>query len=155
MPEPGPKARYEIFRSGFNELLQYRAVSPLDQHITRELVPTETEQQPLELIPAYDVLRLTSMHERDSPGYKLWDIAERCEVIAIPGRVHTTSTNSVIQRMSARALRRLPLIAVVRYRLDTPCTIQEALSALSLAVQDEINAREIQGNPLLQFNPYA
>lgn len=49
------------------------------------------------------------------------------------------------QGLSGRTLRRLPALAIAMYTTSDPCPIEEALAALSRAVEDERNSRVRSG----------
>lgn len=47
----------------------------------------------------------------------------------------------VVQGLSGRTLRRLPTLALALHTTIDPCPIEEALRALSCAVNDELQAK--------------
>ena len=57
-----------------------------------------------------------------SPGYRVWTLAQRCE------------------GFSGRTLRRLPILGLAMYTWGGHCSLQDAVSALEAAVDQELIA---------------
>ena len=66
------------------------------------------------------------------PAKKLWDVAEKCE------------------SLSGRSLHRLPALALVLHTTSDPCSINEMMEALRIAVEDEVKTNEELENESLQ-----
>ncbi|MCJ1376729.1 hypothetical protein MMC20_007974 [Loxospora ochrophaea] len=163
VPQPCAEARYEIYRMCYLDLAKARIIAPissLDGTVSKptplhnrntppetavasitspsdgaSLLPSPREQgTPQEtsavrlenhwsiidshILPSYDLMQLHFWLELASPARKLWDIAERSK------------------GLSGRALRRLPILSLAMHTMKDPCPIEEALDALSQAVED-------------------
>ena len=51
-----------------------------------------------------------------------------------------------VEGLSARTLRRLPALALALYTDRDPCSMDEALTALSQAVDDEFAVKKVAGS---------
>ncbi|KAF2142209.1 uncharacterized protein K452DRAFT_298194 [Aplosporella prunicola CBS 121167] len=85
--------------------------------------PIHTLEEPVSLafIPTFAEMRLHLNNHPNSPGRRLWHIAQRC------------------QGMSGRALRRLPFLALGMHTFADPVFVDEGLAALELAVDDQLS----------------
>ena len=59
-------------------------------------------------------------NQPDSPAQRVWTLAQRCH------------------GLSGRTLRRLPILGLAMYTWGGQCTLQEAVSALEAAVEQEL-----------------
>ncbi|MCJ1227528.1 hypothetical protein MMC12_004184 [Toensbergia leucococca] len=135
IPNPCAKARYEIYRTSYLELAQCGIIAQVHHYETNnarisndgtdsespDTVIFERHHQNLDekLLPAYDLMQLHFGCELDSNPRKLWEVAKK-------------SIN-----FSGRTLRRLPVLALAMHTENDPCSFEEALTALSRAVEDE------------------
>jgi hypothetical protein len=139
IPSPTPLASYEIFRSSLNELLHCgvivndkeestanesvesrytRAESSQSLPITSDL-PTSLSQ--IRYFPSSEEVNVFCFDgNRNLEAWKLWKIAEKCN------------------GLSGRTLRRLPLLAVTMWTYCNPCSVSDALEALSFVVDEEL-----------------
>lgn len=125
IPSPSPAAIYNIFRSCLNELVRS---SLIDTAQTTEPEPTESTPEQWELtditpIPTFAEMKVKLLNQPQSPGRRLWATAQRCE------------------GLSGRTLRRLPILGLAMYTWGGDCTMQDAISALEAAVEQELEAK--------------
>ncbi|MCJ1481784.1 hypothetical protein MMC06_001943 [Schaereria dolodes] len=130
IPEPGARARYEIYRTSYIELARCGIIAPLrnqeDAHLINETAigiqsntnVSENYWDKLNdsILPPYDLMVLHCWTRLNCPARALWDVAERSN------------------DLSGRALRRLPAMALAIYTNHDPCTIEEAVECLSRSV---------------------
>ncbi|KAI4125609.1 MAG: hypothetical protein LQ347_005312 [Umbilicaria vellea] len=150
MPYPCATARYEIYRLCYLELAQSGIIAQVqdnEEDTTNEnsdvenhspgTVTSATQWHHLgeNLLPKYDMMQLYYFRDRNPNAVPrmLWDIAEKSDVVLDD------------QGLSGRTLRRLPALAIAMYTTSDPCPIEEALAALSRAVEDERNSRMRSG----------
>ncbi|KAL9098632.1 MAG: hypothetical protein Q9187_009623, partial [Circinaria calcarea] len=76
-----------------------------------------------EVMPDFELMQLRYGSDVNAPAKKLWDIAENSK------------------GLSGRTLRRLPTLALALHTTIDPCPIEEALRALSCAVNEELRAK--------------
>ncbi|KAF2090825.1 AAA-domain-containing protein, partial [Saccharata proteae CBS 121410] len=126
VPNPEPRAVYEILRSCLNELIRceiitttghQEQVSPTSDSATDDSYPDSSfvlvDQAS---IPSFAEMNVHLWDQPNSPAMRLWNIAQKCE------------------SMSGRSLRRLPALALAMHTFSDPCSIYEALEALSVEV---------------------
>ncbi|KAF2166587.1 hypothetical protein M409DRAFT_66601 [Zasmidium cellare ATCC 36951] len=171
VPTPSPAAIYNIFRSCLNELVRAslidltassvssssavgasrsspspngskrRAVSvaPSSNSNTtlddQQVEPTSPLSEPspssahswtdltVPTIPTYVVTQMTLSKQPDSPGWRVWELAKKCE------------------GFSGRTLRRLPILGLAMYTWGGNCSLQDAVSALEAAVNEELKVK--------------
>ncbi|KAA6412170.1 MAG: pachytene checkpoint component Pch2 [Lasallia pustulata] len=141
IPQPSATARYEIYRLCYLELAQAGLIAPVQDYeeddagaengdVERNSPGTVTGATRWRVLnedalPVYHMMQLQYWRDQnpDSVARKLWAIAEKSDDI------------------SARTLRRLPALALAMYTNSDPCPIDEALTALSRAVEDERSSR--------------
>lgn len=88
-------------------------------------------------LPAYNILCLRYWNDQQSLPWRLWTIAEN-SVVSGP-LAYVISCHPLIgnQDLSGRTLCRLPVLALAMHIRKDPCSIDEALVALSKAVEEE------------------
>lgn len=168
IPTPSPAAIFEIFRSCLNELVRaslidHEAASvssrsamgvsmpsspPTSSSNKRRAVASsskkkQTETEPsssilseppsssssvveisMPTIPTYAQTKVTLSDQPDSPGWRVWTLAQKCE------------------GFSGRTLRRLPILGLAMYTWGGDCSLQDAVSALEAAVDQELKAKQ-------------
>lgn len=94
-------------------------------------IVTESNSQEFPFLTPGDVLagssvfltlpevRLSGWAQPEHPSNSLWELAQKCE------------------SLSGRTLRRLPYLALAMYTYADKCTIEDALKALTLAIDSE------------------
>ncbi|KAF2842689.1 AAA-domain-containing protein [Patellaria atrata CBS 101060] len=131
VPNPCRRATYDILRSCLNELIRCGLVTN-GESVENETGETSNDEVSLlpvsgwELvdtpsIPTHTEMNVQYWNRPDSVPRKLWTICERCE------------------GLSGRTLRRLPFLALALHTNDDHCNIQEALTALSISVGEELH----------------
>ncbi|EON64972.1 hypothetical protein W97_04207 [Coniosporium apollinis CBS 100218] len=129
IPNPPPRAIYEILRSSLNELIRCDLLIPTDDpddasdgasSDSVSLVQAGSDWEVLVLgsFPSFAEMNVHLWNRPNAPARKLWKLAQRCE------------------GFSGRALRRLPFLALAMHTYSDPCPVPEALAALSLAVDE-------------------
>jgi len=90
-------------------------------------------------LPTHDLMLLHYYGDESSWPRKLWDVAER-SVVGPPTTVFETNSadEDCIQSLSGRTLHRLPLLSLAKYSMQDPCPMDQALEALSKAVDNEL-----------------
>ncbi|MCJ1364287.1 T-complex protein 1 subunit beta [Acarospora aff. strigata] len=138
VPNPSAKAGYEILRTCYCELVRCGIVANVGASEVTGTIQESTQQSQWQIVdtialPQYpDLLLDYWLHPASAPK-RLWSIAER----------------SV--GLSARTLRRLPALALALYTDRDPCSMDEALTALSQAVDDEFAVKKAAFNPTQIF----
>ncbi|KAF2759327.1 pachytene checkpoint component Pch2 [Pseudovirgaria hyperparasitica] len=133
VPNPCPRAIYEIFRTCINELLRTGVLVPSksnneDPNLNmRPESPLSQSVHDFVLIEPISIPRFAEMEIRlydqpHAPARKLWIISQKAD------------------GLSGRTLRKLPFLALALYTFTEPSTIHEGLYALSLAVEHELRA---------------
>lgn len=91
-------------------------------------------------LPEYTGLYLRYWNDQQSLPWRLWTIAEK-SVVSLP-LIGVILYRPFIkkQNLSGRTLCRLPVLALAMHVRRDPCTIDEALVALSKAVEEEKTA---------------
>ncbi len=126
LPNPCARATYEILRSSLNELIRCRIITV--QETSGNAKGDEdvnsggqgaTAGPECHSIATFAEMNVRFYNLPNSPSRMLWDIVSRCE------------------GFSGRSLRRIPVLAVALYTHGQSCSIEEALAAVSLAVNDE------------------
>ncbi|KAK7554545.1 pachytene checkpoint component Pch2 [Phyllosticta citricarpa] len=123
IPNPEPRAIYEILRSSLNELIRHQILAPLEVSGQDE----EFFEDGGHWFPsAAQLLLCSGWNEEDdaeapsSPAIRLWKISEKCE------------------GMSGRALRRRPANALAMYTYSSPVALNALLDALEKKVINDI-----------------
>ncbi|KAL8731523.1 MAG: hypothetical protein Q9166_003369 [cf. Caloplaca sp. 2 TL-2023] len=131
IPEPGVRIRYEIFRKCYLHLLESGVIAPLKDNSDAEedlldsptgyvlLNGEQSATQSIEAFPVYEIMQVQYRKKEKSTPYKLWKIAEKSN------------------GLSGRALQRLPMQALTMYIDFDPCSLAEAVDALSRAVDEQ------------------
>lgn len=126
---PSVNTAYEIFRSTYNELIRSGIiVQPaipedelcvqMDSDTENSLVEIWTSRQPPFLeFPSVSEVNAHLWNQPHAPGRRLFMIAETAK------------------GFSGRKLRRLPLMALALHTFGDPCTVDQALEALSMEVE--------------------
>lgn len=96
-------------------------------------------------LPEYDGLCLRYWNDQKSLPWKLWTIAEKSAVSSPLVGVMPYHPLIEKQNLSGRTLCRLPVLALAMHIKRDPCTIDEALVALSKAVEEE-KMTEVNGH---------
>ena len=65
-------------------------------------------------------VRSSTQPDPSSPGQRVWALAQKCE------------------GFSGRTLRRLPILGLAMYTWEGTCTLNDAVSALEKAVEQEV-----------------
>jgi len=113
---PTASAIYIILRTCLNELIRCGLIEEQVFHSLFYLFSwLKGEKRP---IPCPEEARMNMFSQPNSPSSKLWRCAKEC-----------TS-------FSGRTLRRLPVLMHARYIQREKCTLDEALEALEMTVQD-------------------
>lgn len=154
IPCPSPEAVYNIFRSCLNELVRSSIVASADipptpstaraavshtsgvcsastnKHLTRSQAATlsSSPPDPWSLIaepeiPTYAEMRVRFSTQPQSPAYRLWVLAQSCH------------------GLSGRTLRRLPILGLAMFTWGGAVDIDDAISALEAAVEQELMAQ--------------
>ena len=93
-----------------------------------------------EVMPEFELMQLRYWSDPNSPARKLWSIAENSRVGPLKIIIQVFLMG-IVQGLSGRTLRRLPTLALALHTTIDPCPIEEALRALSSAVNDELQAK--------------
>lgn len=174
IPSPSPAAIYNIFRSCLNELVRSHLVDPAaaqvsarDFELKRSVTvaatppskptprttrsakskakapvtpPTKAPAAPpssstepwtvvlTPLIPTFAEMMTYYIAKRTAPGARVWDLARKCE------------------GFSGRTLRRLPILGLAMYTWGGNCSLDDAVSALEAAVEQELLAKVSEGS---------
>lgn len=155
IPSPSPAAIYNIFRSCLNELVRSSLVNVADQQVsvrastsssatlsssprkpvTRSKKATgkaktqtkapSSSPEPWDIvsapsIPTFSATQVSQFSKTPSAGRRVWEIAEKCE------------------GFSGRTLRRLPILGLAMYTWGGNCSLDDAVSALEAAVDQEL-----------------
>lgn len=162
IPSPSPAAIYNIFRSCLNELVRSSLVDAAAVQVSsptntaRKVVsrstattsssptkPTTRSKTPAlpsspeswtilsaPEIPAYSEMLVRWVNQPQSPGRRVWAVAQKCE------------------GFSGRTLRRLPILGLAMYTWGGNCSLDDAVTALNAAVDQELLAttRRVQGD---------
>ena len=156
IPNPSAKARYEVYRRCYLELALCGIIAPVHHYEDGDTCMVEGEPEcgspsnvtfqsrchvlDKEVMPEFELMQLRYWSDPDSPARKLWSIAENSKV-GFHSKLPSKFVNGVTQDLSGRTLRRLPTLALALYTTIDPCPIEEALRALSCAVNDELQAK--------------
>lgn len=164
IPTPSPAAIYNIYRSCLNELVRANLIdlagmsvsfnsavgvssspssnSSKRRAVTRSGKPKQGEPSSSLLsdppssssgawenvsipsIPTYAETKIALRNQPDSPGWRVWTLAQKCE------------------GFSGRTLRRLPILGLAMYTWGGNCSLQDAVSALEAAVDEEMKAMQ-------------
>ncbi|KAL6716190.1 hypothetical protein ACLMJK_005756 [Lecanora helva] len=144
VPLPNAEARYEILRIRCLELAKCGILAPIKDPMCSDSgslsVPEDGSSpsrsnghhpqfRPLtpDVLPPYNRMMLRYFPDETSWPRKLWNIAEKNE------------------NLSGRTLHRLPILSLAMYARQDPCPMDEALDALSRAVDEEMNAAKETG----------
>ncbi|KAK5134309.1 hypothetical protein LTR08_006738 [Meristemomyces frigidus] len=151
IPCPSAAAIYNIFRSCLNELIRSNVVhvaalqvsaSPANKRraisraatsgsssspfkaVTRSKTPVASSPEAWKMVAAPEVPTFSEMKIRftdlpSSPG-RVWALAQKCE------------------GLSGRTLRRLPILGLAMYTWGGECSLDDAVSALEAAVEQEL-----------------
>ncbi|KAF2405311.1 pachytene checkpoint component Pch2 [Trichodelitschia bisporula] len=136
IPQPSPRAVYEIFRSGLQELMRCNIITQGGGSTV--VNPTQCghdgacsrppksgcESKTVQLLPSLAEVEIHLWNRPEAPGSRLWAIAQNC------------------RGFSGRSLRRLPMLSIAMYTYGEACTIEEALHAMATAVGEEIARME-------------
>jgi pachytene checkpoint protein 2 len=152
IPKPCAKARYELYRTCYLDLSRCGIISRIcrvaqKDSNSRNRVLSESEvpmtissdEDTLNVdektLPEYSVLCLRFWNVRESLPWRLWAIAEN-SFVSDPFAI-SCQTLMGNQGFSARTLCRLPILALAMHVRKDPCSMDEALTALAKAVQEE------------------
>lgn len=92
MPEPGVRARYEILRKCYLDLLESNVIAPLGENVeihedehscSSDFATFETEElatPPCEALPTYETMQISFRIQENSVPYRLWKIVEKSAV---------------------------------------------------------------------------
>ncbi|GAB1735415.1 hypothetical protein NU219Hw_g3048t2 [Hortaea werneckii] len=153
IPCPSPTAIYEIFRSCLNELVRSSIVADRDvtasNTSTHELRPRRavsrvqrkvSSPQPVQdrnppgsssqepaTIPTYSEMFVHWTTRPQSPGSRVWNLAQKCH------------------GLSGRTLRRLPILGLAMHTWGGNVSLNDAVSALEAAVEQELEVLKITG----------
>ncbi|KAL1393643.1 putative pachytene checkpoint component Pch2 [Phyllosticta capitalensis] len=122
VPNPEPRAIYEILRSCINKLIQKEILEPLVVQGQDEEFFGDGE---LSFPSAAQLLLCSGWEDEEndgttrSPAIRLWRFSEKCE------------------GMSGRALRRLPLKALARHTYSNPVALETLLDALEKLLTED------------------
>ncbi|KAI9876754.1 MAG: hypothetical protein M1830_005802 [Pleopsidium flavum] len=135
VPEPCGQACYEILRTCYIELVNCGIIASLQEHEEDNTVQNADNQSQWQILdtialPRYSDMVLNFWMDPTSAAKQLWNTAEKCA------------------GLSGRTLRRLPALALALYTNSDPCPMNEALRALSQAVDDEFAAKKMSGYQL-------
>ncbi|KAL8903479.1 MAG: hypothetical protein Q9207_003892 [Kuettlingeria erythrocarpa] len=135
VPGPSTSIRYEMFRRCYFELLASNVVTPMSRGSDNEEIDVNgsagnglleswqviarANRTADELLPTYEVMELSFRTDTKSMPYKLLEIAEKSA------------------GLSGRVLQRLPTQALAMHIRFDPCSIEEALEALSRMVDEQ------------------
>jgi len=133
IPCPSPAAIYNIFRSCLNELIRSRLIQAEARHspstggpTTRSKTTTSTSSpEPstpaIHELPTFAEMKVRLINAPESPG-RVWVIAQKC------------------RGFSGRTLRRLPILGLAMYTWGGTCSLDDAVTALGAAVEQELQA---------------
>lgn len=122
VPNPEPRAIYEILRSSLNELIRNNILAPLEvSGQDQEFFEDDGHWFPstAQLLFCSGWIDEDDAEALSSPAIRLWRISERCE------------------GMSGRALRRMPANALAMYTYFNPVELGALLDALERTVMDD------------------
>ena len=148
IPCPSPAAIYNIFRSCLNELIRSNVVdvaalqaSPGKRTSTSRASASESSSSPHKIstrsnpvasspdswvttvapeVPTLSEMKIRLVDQPCSPGRRVWVLAQKCE------------------GLSGRTLRRLPILGLAMYTWGGACSLDDAVSALEAAVEQEL-----------------
>ncbi|KAK4500318.1 hypothetical protein PRZ48_008507 [Zasmidium cellare] len=80
-------------------------------------------------IPTYVETTIGLSDQPDSPGQRVWKLAQKCE------------------GFSGRTLRRLPILGLAMYTWGGNCSLQDAVCALEAAVNEELKVKKSANEP--------
>jgi len=163
IPTPSPAAIYNIFRSCINELVRSSLVDSTTTNPTTPVhaAPPSTPPKPTtranknkrkldqtdppssssrttlipssssandswslvaqpQTIPPFSEMKVKYENQPSSPAHRVWTLAQRCH------------------GLSGRTLRRLPILGLAMYTWGGICSLEEAVSALEKAVEQEL-----------------
>ncbi|KAK4541584.1 hypothetical protein LTR36_007881 [Oleoguttula mirabilis] len=155
IPSPSPAAIYNIFRSCLNELVRSSLVDAAAMQVSsctttaRRVVSRSTSTgssspaKPIKRsktlasssspepwtvisapeIPTYSEMLVRWVNQPQSPGRRVWALAQKCE------------------GFSGRTLRRLPILGLAMYTWGGDCSLDDAITALEAAVNQELLAK--------------
>ena len=171
IPSPSPAAIYNIFRSCLNELVRSsfvdlaaaqisprslepktptRAVPPARKPAPRTTRSAKSKAPPpakapaapptsspepwtvvsAPVIPPFAEMMIYYNAKAKSPGGRVWDLAQKCE------------------GFSGRTLRRLPILGLAMYTWGGDCSLDDAVSALEAAVEQEWLVKDVKGKKM-------
>ncbi|RMX75392.1 hypothetical protein D0869_11663 [Hortaea werneckii] len=153
IPCPSPTAIYDIFRSCLNELVRSsivadgkltasnnsthelrprRAVSRVQRNVSSpqsvqdRMSAGSSSQEPV-TIPTYSEMFVHWTTRPQSPGSRVWNLAQECH------------------GLSGRTLRRLPILGLAMHTWGGNVSLNDAVSALEAAVEQELEFLRIKG----------
>ncbi|KAK4561007.1 hypothetical protein LTR86_004962 [Recurvomyces mirabilis] len=141
IPSPSAEAVYEILRSCLNEMIRSTlidvpvvpvvpqkaskkregptaGVSGSDERLYESWVKVTTS-----IVPTFSETQLYHLSNVQSAGARVWSIAQQC------------------QGFSGRTLRRLPILGLAMYTWGGQISLQDAISALEAAVDQEVKVK--------------
>ncbi|KAK5009973.1 hypothetical protein LTR28_012445 [Elasticomyces elasticus] len=149
IPNPGPTAIYEIFRSCLNELIRTQLITSIPDStavtdfgggssgtgdyssspgspFASSYGADSWELLDAVSIPSYAEMNVHLFNQPLAPARRLWQIAQKCD------------------GLSGRTLRRLPFLALAMHTFGDVCSLHEALSALAAAVEQEAYSMRVR-----------
>ncbi|KAI7492558.1 hypothetical protein KC357_g1209 [Hortaea werneckii] len=154
IPCPSPTAVYEIFRSCLNEMVRSsivtedrvvtasnnsthelrprRAVTRIQRNVpspqpVQDPMSTRSPSQEPVTMPTYSEMFVHFTTRPQSPGSRVWNLAQRCH------------------GLSGRTLRRLPILGLAMHTWGGNVSLNNAVSALEAAVEQELEVLKIKG----------
>jgi pachytene checkpoint protein 2 len=171
IPVPSQAAIYNIFRSCINELIRSELVDshtpgsaqpssdpvappstpPNNRPTTRpkkrakrnpapvqalQVVPSSSPSlgSAPQTLPTFSELQVKFLHQASSPAYRVWDLAKRCH------------------GLSGRTLRRLPILGLAMYTWGGRVGVDEAVTALEKAVEQEMLVVKREDRDVVEVN---
>lgn len=81
-------------------------------------------------IPTREATIMTLSKQPDSPGWRVLELAKKCE------------------GFSGRTLRRLPILGLAMYTWGGNCSLEDAISALKAAIDEELKVKQSASEPV-------
>ncbi|KAK3677613.1 hypothetical protein LTR78_002463 [Recurvomyces mirabilis] len=132
IPSPSAEAVYEILRSCLNEMIRITLIDmpivPKKASKKRKGGTDAKSDEPWTKVtttgvPTFSETQLYHLSDVQSAGARVWSIAQQC------------------QGFSGRTLRRLPILGLAMYTWGGQISLQDAISALEAAVEQELRVK--------------
>lgn len=150
MPTPSAEASYEILRTCYLELIKCGIITSLEEPEENSSLPDPNHHSQWQIVekaalPPYAEMVLSYWMKPSSAPKRLGDVALK-SAVSVPKSNHFIYRLTMLPHLkglSGRTLRRLPALALALYTESDPCSMDEALYALSRAVDDEFAVKGV------------